>query len=154
MIDKATEMMYFLPCTSSVTRKETAQLFWNSAGCTHGITSTIISDHNVRFTEFFEPELQSVLRTGLRIATEYHPQNSRQLERYKTGFFHNSCYARSIRCAMDPLDNVIAKHSVRCEHDTRPLKACVPFFFSFCGHPDTTAQLLDQTIRSQDRISI
>ena len=33
VVDKATKMVYFLPCTKSITGKETAQLFWNSVGC-------------------------------------------------------------------------------------------------------------------------
>ena len=57
VIDKATKMVYFCPCTKSITGKETAQLFRNSVGCIHGIPSVIISDRDVRFTGSFWREL-------------------------------------------------------------------------------------------------
>ena len=53
VVNKATKMVYFIPCTKSITGKETAQLFWSSVGCLHGTLSTIISDWDVRFTRFF-----------------------------------------------------------------------------------------------------
>ena len=57
VIDKVTKMVNFLPCTSSITGRQTVQLFWNTVGSVHGIPITIISDRDVRFTGSFWKEL-------------------------------------------------------------------------------------------------
>ena len=48
VVDKATKMVYFIPCTKTITAKETAELFWQYVGSQHGIPSVLISDRDVR----------------------------------------------------------------------------------------------------------
>ena len=57
VVDKATKMCHFLPCSESITAKEVAVLYWRHVGKLHGIPSVIISDRDPRFTGKFWREL-------------------------------------------------------------------------------------------------
>ena len=57
VVDTATKMVYFVPCTKLITGKEIVRLFWSTVGFIHGIPSVIISDRDVQFTGSFWREL-------------------------------------------------------------------------------------------------
>ena len=50
VIDKATKMAHFIPCSDTITAKGTAQLYWQHVGKLHGIPAVIISDRDPHFT--------------------------------------------------------------------------------------------------------
>ena len=76
VVDKATKMCHFVPCSEKISAKEVAQLYWQEIGRLHGIPSAIISDRDVRFTSRFWRELWRVLGTDLRIGSGFHPESS------------------------------------------------------------------------------
>ena len=41
VVDKATKMCHFIPCSEAITAKGTAQLYWNNVGKLHGIPAVI-----------------------------------------------------------------------------------------------------------------
>ncbi|MCI41955.1 retrotransposon protein, partial [Trifolium medium] len=47
----------------------------------HGISSSIVSDRDPRFTSSFWESLQEALATKLRMSSAYHPQTDGQSER-------------------------------------------------------------------------
>ena len=53
VVDKATKMCHFIPCTEKISAKQVAQLYWQFVGRLHGIPSVLISDRDVRFTSKF-----------------------------------------------------------------------------------------------------
>ena len=53
VVDKATKMCHFIPCSESITAKGTAQLYWQNVGKLHGIPAVIISNRDSRFTSRF-----------------------------------------------------------------------------------------------------
>ena len=154
VVDKATKMVYFVPCTKSITGKETAQLFWSIVGCIHGIPSVIISDRDVRFTGSFWRELWRILGTGLRMGTAYHPQSSGQVERY------NQVLSQLLRCTIHQVGdgahwtNDHTYSTVRGEYNTKSfyrLHSVLPEFWTTSN--DTSTVIRSNPDQIEDRIS-
>jgi len=81
VIDKLTKMGHFIPTTTQLSAKQTAELIFNEIVRLHGVPSNIISDRDPRFTSGFWKELWRLLGTQLRLSTAYHPQTDGQTER-------------------------------------------------------------------------
>ena len=58
-----------------------AQLYIKEIVRLHGVTSSIVSDRDSRFTSRFWQTLQSALGSRLRMSSAYHPQTDGQSER-------------------------------------------------------------------------
>ena len=79
-IDRLTKMARFIPTHSSVTSKETADLFLREVFRHHGLPSNIVSDRDPRFTAKFWEALQKALGVELLMSTAEHPQTDGQAE--------------------------------------------------------------------------
>ena len=79
-IDRLTKMARFIPTHSSVTSKETADLFLREVFRHHGLPSNIVSDREPRFTAKFWEALQKALGVELLMSTAAHPQTDGQAE--------------------------------------------------------------------------
>ena len=79
-IDRLTKMARFIPTNSSVTSKETADLFLREVFRHHGLPSNIVSDRDPRFTAKFWEALQKALGVQLLMSTAEHPQTDGQAE--------------------------------------------------------------------------
>jgi Chromo (CHRromatin Organisation MOdifier) domain len=80
VIDRLTKMARFIPTRSSVTSKETADLFLREVFRHHGLPSNIVSDRDPRFTAKFWEALQKALGVQLLMSTAEHPQTDGQAE--------------------------------------------------------------------------
>jgi hypothetical protein len=76
-IDRLTKMARFIPTVSSVSSKETADLFLREVFRHHGLPSNIIADRDPRFTAKFWEALQKM---KLLMSTAEHPQTDGQGE--------------------------------------------------------------------------
>ena len=79
-IDRLTKMARFIPTNSTVTSKETADLFLREVFRHHGLPSNIVSDRDPRFTAKFWEALQKALGVELLMSTAEHPQTDGQAE--------------------------------------------------------------------------
>ena len=82
VVDEATKMYHFLPCSESISAKQVAELYWQHEGKIHGIPSVLISDRDPRFTSKCWKELWRLLGTNLRMGSGLHPESSAQVERF------------------------------------------------------------------------
>ena len=82
IIDKATKMCHFIPCTEIVSAKDVERLYWLHVGKLNGIPQVIISDRDPRFTLKFWRELWRLLGTELRMGSGYYPESSGQVEKF------------------------------------------------------------------------
>ena len=80
VIDRLTKMAHFIPTQSTVTSKETADLFLQNIFRQHGLPSTIVSDRDPRFTAKFWTALQEALGVKLLISTADYLQTDGQSE--------------------------------------------------------------------------
>ena len=97
VVDKATKMCHFLPCSESISAKQVAKLYWAGVGKLHGIPSVLISDRDVRFTSRFWKELWRILGTDIRMGSGFHPQSSGQVEIF------NKLLEQTLRCVVHQL---------------------------------------------------
>ena len=97
VVDKATKMCHFIPCSEKISAKGVAKLYWNNVGKLHGIPSVLISDRDVRFTSRFWRELWRLLGTNIRMGSGFHPQSSGQIEIF------NQLLEQTLRCVVHQL---------------------------------------------------
>ena len=81
VVDKFSKMAHFIPTTTNVTAKRTAELLIDHVVKHHGLPEAIISDRGTQFTAQLFQEVWSALGTDLRMSTSYHPQTDGQTER-------------------------------------------------------------------------
>ena len=81
IVCKLSKMVHFIPCKTTITAPQTANIVFEYVVRHHGIPSIIISDRDARFTSMFWKSLWKLLGTKLNMSTAYHPQTDGQTER-------------------------------------------------------------------------
>ena len=79
-IDRLTKMAHFIPTTSNVTSKQTAELFLQYVFRYHGLPENIVSDRDPKFTSRFWKNLTKALGVNILMSTSAHPQTDGQSE--------------------------------------------------------------------------
>ena len=82
IVDRFSKMSYFIPTTTNITAKETAQLFMTHIFTHHGLPQEVVSDRGPQFTSHFW--LQILLDLGIKrsLSLAYHPQSNGQIESF------------------------------------------------------------------------
>jgi hypothetical protein len=80
IVDRLTKMAHFIPTTTNVTAKQTAELFLRHVFQYHGIPDSISSDRDPKFTSHFWKNLHKILEINLLMSTAEHPQTDGQSE--------------------------------------------------------------------------
>ncbi|KAI3701816.1 hypothetical protein L6452_27177 [Arctium lappa] len=81
IIDRLTKCAHFLPISDKYTLERLAQLYVNETMSRHGVSISIVSNRDARFTSRFWSSFQQEMGTRLNISTAYHPQTDGQSER-------------------------------------------------------------------------
>ncbi|GJY56563.1 putative reverse transcriptase domain-containing protein [Tanacetum coccineum] len=97
IVDRLTKSAHFLPMREDYKMDRLARLYLNEIVARHGVSISIISDRDSRFTLRFWQSMQETLGTRLYISTTYHPQTNGQSER--TIRLWKTCLERAMRCA-------------------------------------------------------
>ena len=149
VVDKATKMCHFVPCSEKISAKEVANLYWEHIGRIHGIPSVIISDRDVRFTSRFWKELWRVLGTDLRMGSGFHPESSGQVEKF------NQLLEQTLRCVVHQLGEgrnwVRMLPSIEFSINNTPNRTTgySAFYLNYGFHPLHPLQLLHSTTDSR-----
>ncbi|GJU24528.1 putative reverse transcriptase domain-containing protein [Tanacetum coccineum] len=81
IVDRLTKSAHFLPMREDYKMDRLARVYLNGIVARHGVSISIISDHDSRFTLRFWQSMQEALRTRLDMSIAYHPQTNGQSER-------------------------------------------------------------------------
>ena len=80
-VDKMTKYVHVIPTTSTIDAEGAARLYVNNVFTLHGLSKSIVSDRDPRFTSAFFKEVFATLGVKLRMSTANHPQTDGQTER-------------------------------------------------------------------------
>ncbi|GJY14918.1 putative reverse transcriptase domain-containing protein [Tanacetum coccineum] len=81
IMDRLTKSAHFLPMREDYKMERLARLYLNKIVARHGVSISIISDRDSRFTSRFWQSMQEAIGTRLDMSTTYHPQTDGQSER-------------------------------------------------------------------------
>ena len=81
IVDKLTKSAHFIPVRIDYSMDRLAELYVDEIVRLHGVSLSIESDRDSRFTSRFWKELQSALGTKLKFSTTFYPQTDGQSER-------------------------------------------------------------------------
>ena len=73
IVDRLTKSAHFLPVRTKFSLDRLAELYVNEIVRLHGVSVTIVSDRDPRFTSLFWPKLQNTLGTTLHFNIAFHP---------------------------------------------------------------------------------
>ena len=142
VVDKATKMCHFIPCSEMITAKGTAQLYWQYVGRLHGILAVIILDRDSRFTSRFWRELCCLLGTDLQMGSGFHPKSLGQVERF------NQLLEQTLRCAIHQYGEarrwteVLPVVEFAVNNTPNRTTGYTAFFLNYRYHPLSLAQML------------
>ena len=145
VVDKATKMAHFIPCSETITAKGTAQLYWQHVGKLHGIPAVIIFDRDPRFTSRYWRELWRLLGTDLRMGSGFHPESSGQVERF------NQLLEQTLRCAVHQYGEarrwteVLPVVEFAVNNTPNRTTGYTAFYLNYGFHPLSPAQMLSKT---------
>ncbi|GKB50629.1 putative reverse transcriptase domain-containing protein [Tanacetum coccineum] len=80
IVDRLTKSAHFLHMREDYKMERLARLYLNEIVARHGVSISIISDRDSRFTSRFWQSMQEALGTRLDMSTTYHPQTDGQSE--------------------------------------------------------------------------
>nr|GEY92332.1 reverse transcriptase domain-containing protein [Tanacetum cinerariifolium] len=78
IVDRLTQSAHFLPMCEDYKMDRLARLYLNEIVARHGVSISIILDHDSHFTSRFWRSMQEALGTRLDMSTAYHPQTDGQ----------------------------------------------------------------------------
>ena len=81
IVDRLTNWAHFLAMRMTFTLEEFCQLYIREIVRLHGVSVSIVSDRDPRFTTHFWKSFQKAMGTQLTMSIAFHPQTDGQLER-------------------------------------------------------------------------
>ena len=80
VVDKLTKFVTFIPCATTITEIETAQLFFHHVISKYGIPRQVITDRDARWRHDFWGEVCRLMGMKRALTTAHHPQADGQTE--------------------------------------------------------------------------
>jgi transposase InsO family protein len=81
VVEKLTKATHFIPLNTTHKVTDVADIFMREVAQLHGISKTIVSDRDPKFTSNFWKGLFKGFRTNLKFSTTYHPESDGKIER-------------------------------------------------------------------------
>ena len=81
LVDRFSKMVHLIPCTTTCTAEEAAELFLSNIYRLHGMPKELICDRDTRWTSQFWKQLCESLNVQIKMSSAFHPQTDGQTER-------------------------------------------------------------------------
>ncbi len=143
VVDRFTKMAHFIPCLTTATAEQTADLFMRNIFRLHGAPSEIISDRGPQFSSTFWKSFFTLLGTKVKLSTAYHPQTDGQSERT------NQTLEQFLRCYINYQQNdwvSLLPHAEYSYNNTIHMAIqCTPFFATYGLNPTSDFQTVTES---------
>ena len=150
-VDKMTKYVHVIPTTSTIDAEGAARLYVNNVFTLHGLSKSIVSDRDPRFTSAFFKEVFATLGVKLRMSTANHPQTDGQTERM------NRVVEDTLRAFVNHRqtnwDELLPLCQFAINNSFQTSTGESPFFLNSGQHPITPSTLVDCRTRA-DSVNI
>lgn len=133
VVDKFSKRAHFIPCFSTTTAAQAADLYIDNIFKHHGLAVSIISDRDSKFTSEFWLRLHERLGTRLRMSTPMRPQTDGQTER--TNQVIEDMLRTCINYAQDDWDRLLPTLEFAYNDSVSASTTFTPFFLEYGRHP-------------------
>ena len=145
--DSCSKLLAVIPCKTTITAKEVANLFYKHISKRFGVPKVLVSDRDSKFTSAFWQSMSDHLGTELMMSTARHPQTDGQSEKA------NQTVEDMIRAYVAAHHRDWDQHLAALEFAYNDSKHAstgfTPFWLTYGQHPNTPMTLLrDQLIPS------
>ena len=155
VVDRFSKMAHFIPCTTSISASETADLFYRHVFRLHGMPQDIISDRGPQFVSHFWKQFFKLLQVEIKLSSAFHPQTDGQTERV------NQILEQYLRCFINyQQDNwyeflPLAEFAYNNSMHSSTLQS--PFYINYGFHPRFSPALVpvqvSQVPAAEDKIA-
>ena len=128
-VDKLTKMAHYVATRTNVTAPELARITIREVIRLHGISESILSDRDPRFTAHFWKAFWSLIGTTLTMSTAFHPQTDGQTER-QNRTLEEMLRAR-INFQQDDWDEHLAIAELAYNNSRQASTGFTPFYLNF-----------------------
>jgi hypothetical protein len=140
VVDRMTKFCHFIPCKTTATAQQCAQLFHDNVTKHFGLPDDVVSDRDSRFgTGHFIKEMWRLFGTHQSPSTAYRPQSDGQTERTNR-VLHE--YLRAyISSTHKDWDTHLSNAQFAVNNSYHSSIGCSPFFLNYGFHPRTPTSL-------------
>lgn len=135
IVDRLTKMTHIVPCKSTITAPEVAELFIKEVVRLHGWPSSIVSDRDKLFVSDFWRHLQTAFGAKLQMSSAYHPQTDGQTERM------NKTLEDTLRHYIGPFqdnwEQLLPMAEFSINNAISDASGATAFLLNYGQHPDT-----------------
>lgn len=135
VVDRLSKMAHFLPCKSTITGMQTAQLYVDRIWSLHGLPKSVVTDRGTEFLNKFNTALCKLIGTKHNCTSAYHPESDGQTERINRMLGEMLRHFTSFKYT----DWDLQLPLVEFAHNNAPTNATgmSPFFVCYGKHPLT-----------------
>ena len=142
-VDRLTRYVHLIPTTSTIDAEGAAQLYIKHIFSAHGLSKSIVSDRDPRFTASFFKEVFSLLGVKLQMSTSNHPQTDGLTERVNRVL--EDCLRSFVNHRQSNWDEFLPLCQFAINNSYQASACESPFFLNSGHHPLTPSSLVDES---------
>ena len=140
-VDRLSKYVHLVPTISSIDAQGAARLYVDHVFASHGLSKTIVSDRDPRFTSAFFKEVFSVSGVKLQFSTANHPQTDGMTERINRVV--EDCLRTFVNQKQSNWDELLPLCQFAINNSDQTSTGESPFFLNTGQHPLTPSSLVD-----------
>jgi transposase InsO family protein len=149
--DRLTKCAYISPCHKGSNAKDLSTIFMTTAFRHQGMSRVILSDNGPQFISEFWKQLFTLLGTGIRLTSTYHPQSNGGQEKFNKTLLETLRTYVSHR--QDNWDECLIYFEFVYSNSVSPSTGMSPFILSYAQSPRAPWQFLDTYVALDEFVS-